>query len=133
MIRRLTVLLTGLMCFTSVAANGESLLSSFPRAISSEHVYKVIIREIDSQPVEPQRQYTIATGLHDISVQLMLNLQWTLDQSEQPAKSYLQTLQLDVQPGKHYQLAARVDIDASSQSLEEGSFWSVVVYRETDL
>ena len=130
---RLFIVLAGLMFLPAANADPTGWLSSIPYALSGEGIYKVVIVEIDGKPSEPGIQYAIAGGTHTIKVQLMLKTEWTLDQKEQPAVDHFRSMSLEVKPGKHYQIAARVDIDASAEALSDGTFWSPFVYRETDL
>jgi hypothetical protein len=132
MSRIAAVILAGSL-FTGLAVAAESRISSIPRAISDEGIYKVLILEIDSVAVEPRLTHHVDEGAHTITVQLLLDLEWTLDQDPQPVMTYRRDFQLGVQPGRHYQLAARIDVDATAEALSDGTFWSVFVYRETNL
>jgi len=121
-----------LFLIATAAANDDCLVSSIPHALSDEQIYKVMILEIDGKPVEPRVHYTVAAGLHVITVQLMLDVEWSPDLSEQATKDYRQNFRLNAQARKQYQLAAKVDLDAPVESQLDGSFWQTVVYRETD-
>jgi len=130
---RTACLLASVLYFTPLEADADSLLSSIPHAISDKQIYKVVILEIDSQPVQPQLHYRLNAGFHHVTVQLMLEMEWTLDQADQPRMNYLEDMRLEILPGKHYELAAKVDLDATAESLSDGTFWSAFVYRESDL
>jgi hypothetical protein len=132
MVWKATVFLLCLLLIGEVAAAEDGALSSIPHAISDRGIYKVRILEIDSVAVGPRTKYRLDAGPHTVTVELLLELEWSLDQRTQPEMNNLRDIRLEILPGKHYQLAARVDVNAPADDLAKGTFWSVIVYRETE-
>ena len=57
---------------TPVPAADQSWLMSIPFAVSSEHIYKVVIESIDGQTSESAVSYPLSAGEHTITVSLQL-------------------------------------------------------------
>lgn len=107
-------------------------LMSIPYAISSQHIYKVVIETIDGQPGSSALKYPLAAGEHTITVSLQLDVEWSPDLVETPGTVIHKPLKLVAEAGKTYQLAGRVNVDAPAESQLDGSFWEAVVFRTLD-
>jgi hypothetical protein len=110
-------------------AADQSWLMSIPHAISSAHIYKVVIQSIDGKPSESAVRYPIKAGEHKISVSLQLDVEWSPDLVETPGQMPYKQLVINIEGGKTYLIAARVDIDAPADSQLDDSFWEPFVYR----
>lgn len=123
-----SVLLISMAMVQNLASAESGWLMSIPHALSGQHVFKVRILEIDGENQPEVFQYEIAVGKRTIKLELMLDVEWEPDllgSKQQPATKLFE---LDVEPGKSYQLAARVDVDAPVESQLDQSFWEVFVY-----
>ena len=87
-----------LLCSPLPAAD-QSRLMSIPYAVSTEHVYKVVIESIDGRAQESAVNYPLSAGEHT------------------------------AEAGKTYQIAGHLDITAPAESQLDGSFWKPIVYR----
>lgn len=74
-------------------------------------------------------RYPLAAGEHTVTVSPLLDVEWSPDLDENPRdKPRSKDLKLTVKQGKTYQLAVKVDIDASIESQLDQSYWSPFVY-----
>jgi len=113
----------------SLAAGEQGWVMSIPHAISGQYVYKVQILEIDDEPQAEVFQYAVSAGKHRIKVELMLDLEWEPDLVETERSPAVKVFELEVENGKSYQLAARVNVDAPAEAQLDQSFWEIFVYR----
>jgi len=123
----LFVLLLPLSAF--VPATGQSWLMSIPYAVSSEHIYKVVIERIDGQPGKSAIRYPLTAGEHTITVSLKLDVEWSPDLVEAPGQLHFKQIKISAEDGKTYQVAGRLDISAAAESQLDGSFWEPIIYK----
>ena len=114
---------------TPVLAVDQSWLMSIPYAVSSKHIYKVVIESIDGQTSENAVSYPLSAGEHTITVSLQLDVEWSPDLVETPGQVHFRQLKITTESGKTYQVAARLDIAAPAESQLDGSFWEPIVYK----
>jgi hypothetical protein len=110
-------------------AADQSWLMSIPYAVSSQHIYKVVIESIDGKATDSAVRYPLSAGEHRITVSLKLDVEWSPDLVETPGQTPHKQLLVSAEAGKTYQIAARVDIDAAAVSQLDDSFWEPLVYR----
>jgi hypothetical protein len=115
------------MAGTGAAAQWAWVMS-VPHARSDEFVFKVRILEIDGQAQDELLRYPLTGGLHTITVQLMLDLEWEPDLAGGAPVSAVKRIEIDADPGKSYVLAGKVDADAPAESQLDQSYWEPVVY-----
>jgi hypothetical protein len=101
---------------------------SVPHAISDEYVYKVRIVAIDGEPQQELLRYPLSPGRREMTVELLLDLEWEPDLRTGERKPAIKQIEIDAEPGKSYLLAGRVDVDAPAESQLDGSYWEAVVY-----
>mgnify|MGYP001815245121 FL=1 len=126
-----------LLLLTLVAAGASGVLQaetqtwvmSIPHALSSENIYKVRIHSIDGATMPNAIQYPVEAGTHTIELELMLDIEWEPDLLEGERPPQIKRLELQVEEGKSYWLAARVHVDAPAESQLDQSWWEVFVYR----
>lgn len=110
-------------------AAADSWVMSIPYALSSEHVYKVRIERIDGKEVANALRYSLAAGEHTVTVSPLLDVEWSPDLVENPRDNPLsKDIKLTLKQGKTYQLAVKVDVEASIESQLDQSYWSPFVY-----
>jgi hypothetical protein len=124
----LILLLQGVFSEPSPAADWAWVLS-VPHALSGENVYKVRILEIDGEPQKELIRYAVPGGSHTIKVRLLLQVRWDPEFAEAPPGPGVKNLELELEPGRSYFLAARVDPDAPVESQLDQSYWEPFVYR----
>jgi hypothetical protein len=112
-----------------VPAAEQSWLMSIPYAISSEHIYKVVIESIDGRARESAVRYSVSAGEHTITVSLQLDVEWSPDLVETPGQFHHKQLNVLAESGKTYQVAGRLDITAPAESQLDASFWEPIVYK----
>ena len=112
-----------------VQAAGQSWLMSIPYAISSEHIYKVVIERIDGQAGTSAIRYPLSVGEHTITVSLQLDVEWSPDLVETPGQPHYKQIKVSSEAGKTYQIAGRLDINAPAESQLDGSFWKPIIYK----
>ena len=115
---------------TAVRAADWAWVMSVPYALSGEQVYKVRLLEIDGVPQKELIRYAVKAGRRTFTVQMMLVVEWEPDLSESARELPVKQITLDIENGKTYQLAARVDIDAPAEAQLDQSYWEPFVYRE---
>ena len=110
-------------------AADQSRLMSIPYAVSTEHIYKVVIESIDGRAQESAVNYPLSAGEHTITVSLQLDVEWSPDLIETPGQVHFRQLKIATESGKTYQVAGHLDITAPAESQLDGSFWEPIVYR----
>jgi hypothetical protein len=102
---------------------------SVPHALSGDHVYKVRVLEIDGEPQKELIRYAVPGGNHTVKVRMLLQVQWEPEFAEAPSGPGVKDLEIEVEPGRSYYLAARVDPNAPIESQLDRSYWKPFVYR----
>ncbi len=115
--------------FSPGLAADQSWVMSIPYAVSSEHIYKVVIESIDGKATDSAVRYPLSAGEHSITVSLKLDVEWSPDLVETPGQTRHKQLLVSAEAGNTYQIAARVDIDAAAESQLDDSYWEPLVYR----
>jgi len=132
--KRMSYAIAGLVTVllqAAVIADGQSLVMSIPHAISSDHIYKITIDEIDGMPQQTALNYPLSTGEHVIKVSIMLNLEWTPKLEGASPTAQQKEIVLNIDAGTRYRIGAQLDIDAPIESQLDGSYWEPIVYSET--
>jgi len=129
--KRLACLLALLLCSSASmadpAANWGWLLS-IPSARSAEQLYKLRILAIDGVEQRELIRYAASPGKHSVRVQLMLDIEWDPDLSAGAPSLPIKDLEVDVETGKTYLLAGKVDLRAPAESQLDQSYWEPIVY-----
>lgn len=102
---------------------------SIPHARSGEQIYKLRVLDIDGETQKELIRYAVPAGKHTITVRMLLEVQWEPEYAEAPRGPGAKELDLEVEAGKTYQLAARFDPDAAIESQLDQSYWEPFVYR----
>jgi hypothetical protein len=71
----------------------------------------------------------VEPGKHTFTVQMMLDVEWEPDLSDSAPRPPVKRITLEIESGKTYLLAARVDIDAPIEAQLDQSWWEPFVYR----
>ncbi|MFC1689367.1 hypothetical protein ACFL07_06905 [Pseudomonadota bacterium] len=123
-----------LFCLSvSSLAAADSWVMSIPYAISAEHIYKVRIEKINGKDVNKALRYPLAAGEHTLTVSPLLDIEWSPDLVEDPdTNPRNKEFKLIVTPGKTYQIAVRVDLEAGIESQLDQSYWMPFVYETLD-
>ena len=124
----LILVVQGTLAQPSHAADWAWVLS-VPHALSGENVYKVRILEIDGEPQKELIRYSVSKGKHTIRVSMVLQVRWDPEFAEAPPGPGVKQMELEVEPGRSYLLAARVDPHAPVESQLDQSYWEPFVYR----
>jgi len=124
----LILVLQGALIQPAHAADWAWILS-VPHALSGENVYKVRIVEIDGEPQKELIRYAVPKGKHTVTVRMLLQVQWDPEFAEAPPGPGVKELELEVEPGRSYYLAAQVDPEAPVESQLDRSYWKPLVYR----
>lgn len=102
---------------------------SIPHALSAEHIYKVRIERIDGIKVTNALHYPLAAGEHTITIRPLLDVEWSPDLVENPRENpQSKDLNITIKQGKTYQIAVKVDVEASIESQLDQSYWTPFVY-----
>ena len=118
-----------LLLSPALPAADQSKLMSIQYAVSTEHIYKVVIESIDGRAQESTVSYPLSVGEHTITVSLQLDVEWSPDLIETPGQIHQKQLKISAEAGKTYQVAGYLDITAAAESQLDGSFWKPIVYR----
>ena len=117
-----------LLAVPATAADPAWILS-IPHAISGEGVYKVRILEIDGTKQDDLIRYAVAPGRRLVRLRMLLQVEWDPDLAEAPRGPGWKELHVAVEPGKRYQLAARVKLDAPIEAQLDQSYWEPFVFK----
>jgi hypothetical protein len=112
-----------------VTAADQAWILSVPHAISGEGVYKVRILEIDGAEQGDLIRYPVTAGRHVVRLRLLLDVEWDPDLAEAPRGPGWKELEVVVEPGKRYLLAARIDVEAPIEAQLDRSYWEPIVLR----
>ncbi len=111
-------------------------ISDFDAAPRSQDLYRARLMNVDGQLPGPtgSRSYRVSPGPHTLQVaELIDNDQFNdlqLQQRVRNANRY-KTLQIDVQPGVTYSLAAKL-VEARRNYILDQSYWQPVIYRQVN-
>jgi hypothetical protein len=111
-------------------ATARAWVMSIPHANSASSLYKVRINSIDGVRQTDAVRYPIRPGLHELVVELMLDIEWEPDLSAAPTGPSVKQITIDAEAGKSYRIGARVDREAPAESQLDQSFWQVVVFDQ---
>ena len=114
---------------TPLTAADQGWIQSVPHAISAEGIYKVRILEIDGAEQGDLIRYPLEAGRHTVRLRLLLAVEWEPDLAEAPRGPGWKELEVVVEPGKRYVLAARVDLEAPIESQLDQSYWEPFIFR----
>jgi len=129
--KRLVLLLVVLLCSSAAAADPAAnwgWLLSIPSARSAEQLYKLRILAIDGAEQQELIRYAVSPGKHLLRVQLMLVVEWDPDLSEGRPSLPIKELEVDVETGKTYLLAGKVDFRAPAEAQLDQSYWEPIIY-----
>jgi hypothetical protein len=112
-----------------LAAADTAWILSIPHAVSDEGVYKVQILEIDGAKQNDLIRYPATPGRHVVRLRMLLQVEWDPDLAEAPRGTGWKELEVVVEPGKSYQLAARINLDAPIEAQLDQSYWEPFVYQ----
>jgi hypothetical protein len=102
---------------------------SVPHAISGEQVYKVRIVEIDGQPQKELIRYAVPGGSHTVRVRMLLEVTWEPEFAEAPRGPGEKELDIEIEAGRTYLLAAHLDVDAPIEAQLDRSYWEPIIYQ----
>lgn len=122
-------LLAQILTYGTAQAADWGWVMSVPHALSGDNVYKVRILEIDGEPQKELIRYAVPGGDHTVKVRMLLQVQWEPEFAEAPSGPGVKELEIEVEPGRSYYLAARVDPNAPIESQLDRSYWKPFVYR----
>lgn len=111
-------------------AAGRAWIMSVPHAQSADYLYKVRILEIDGAAQKELIRYAVAPGRHDVTVELMLDLEWEPDLLEGRRPAQVKRVVVDARAGKSYLMGGRVDPHAPAESQLDQSYWMPVVFEQ---
>jgi len=128
---RLFPLLVVLLTFWAAPAMAAdpAWVVSIPHAVSSDHIYKVEILEIDGQAPADAIRYAVPPGRRTVKVSMLLRVDWDPEFAEAPRGPGAKDLTLELESGRTYMLAARFDADAPLEAQLDRSYWQPFVYR----
>jgi hypothetical protein len=123
-------LLAPLLLVTPARAQDWAWVMSIPYALSQEQIYKVRLLDIDGVPQNELIRYAVGAGKHTFTVQMMLDVEWEPDLSDSAPQPPVKQITLEIESGRTYLLAARVDTDAPIEAQLDQSYWEPFVYRQ---
>ena len=121
--------LAAILYCASVCAADSGYVMSLPHAISEENIYKVRIEKIDGQDQKPATRYRLGTGIHVLTVSLMLDVYWTPKLTGAQETTQTKSFDVTIEDGMTYQIGAKVNLDAPAESQLDGSFWEPFLYQ----
>lgn len=109
--------------------HGRAWIMSVPHAQSADYLYKVKILDIDGAAQKELIRYAVAPGRHEVTVELMLDLEWEPDLLEGRRPAQVKRVVVEATAGKSYLLGGRVDPNAPAESQLDQSYWSPEVFE----
>ncbi len=123
---------------TPVAADGDSTcgrISVFEGAPRSQHLFAALLIQVDGNLPGPSSQETFRAtpGKHTLTVAEAIDPKYFSDVANRlrgTGRDNRKTLEITVEPGVTYYLAARLHPDRAS-SIADGSYWEPVIWKES--
>ena len=118
------------MLFSGLAiAKDHGFINGLWKDAPKESVFRVNIDKIDGRDARSAPNKEVKVGTHEVKVSLVFDPKWGTGMSKTEDNIYYKTISVDVEAGKTYTLAAKVDTHASSEQQEDGSFWEPIIYQ----
>ena len=92
-------------------------------------LFRVSIEKINGKTAPTRPNHEIPAGKNTVTVSLMYNPAMGTHLKNVRDEYYEAQFELEVEPGKTYELGAKVDLEASDQAQADGTFWSPVVVK----
>jgi len=125
----LVVLFLVLMAGSPVQSDEYGYITSIAYPVVEDEVFKVNINQIDGQNASGTVNYPATAGTHVVTLSAVPDP--TLMPPLPYARSdiYYGEITVEVEAGKTYQLAAKVNPDATKEQQQSGDFWEPVLYK----
>lgn len=123
--------LLALACIPATAvAKEHGFVMSIMNVIPQEQMYKVQVQRIDDKNPQPAKEYYVAAGEHTFRVSLVPDPTWSPKLMYANHEIAVGEITIDIEDKTTYQIAGKVDPDASEEAQRDGSFWTPVVYKK---
>lgn len=110
-------------------AKDHGFINGIYKDVPEKNIFRVNIDKIDGRDARSGFNKEVKAGPHEIKVSLVFNPIWGTGMSMTEDNIYYQNISVDVEAGKTYTLAAKVDTHASSEQQSDGSFWEAIIYE----
>lgn len=111
-------------------------ISVFDIAPRGQQLYKAVLIAVDGELPGPANSevYRLSPGVHQLTVAEAIDPRQFGDlqryQRDRSARDRYKTLEVNVQPGITYRLAARFHLEERN-SIRDGAYWEPVIWKET--
>jgi hypothetical protein len=130
---KLLILFSAIFLLSGCASTGggeHSYVTSIPQTVPQDSVFRVNIQRVNGKQPIDAREYHVPAGEATIRVSLILDRKF-MPQLISPAnQTYTDEITFEAKPGMTYQLAGKIDEDATEAQIKSGDFWTPVVYKE---
>jgi hypothetical protein len=122
--------IAAVLLFSTLAmAKDHGFITGLYKAAPADGVFQVNIEKIDGKDTMSGVNKEVKAGTRSIEVSLVFNPAWGTGMNMTEENIYYQTISVDVEAGKTYTLAAKVNTHASSEQQKDGSFWEAIIYK----
>ena len=118
------------MVFSGLAiAKDHGFINSLWKDAPKENIFRVNIEKIDGRDANSAPNKEVKAGTHEVKVSLVFDSKWGTGMSMTENDIYYSNITVDVEAGKTYTLAAKVNTHASAEQQNDGSFWEPIIYE----
>jgi len=126
----ITVSMIVAMLFCNLAvAKDHGFVTTLWKGIPSKSIFRVNIEKIDGKDANSAVNKQVKAGEHKIEVSLVFDTNWATGMSTTLDEIYYKTMSFEVEAGKTYTLASKVNTHATVEQQRDGSFWDPVIFK----
>ena len=126
----MAIMAVSVLFATQVSAGEWGWVTAMPNAEPGEGMFQVNIESVDGhQPVEGAPNVPLKPGSHEVKTSLVANASWLDALNMNEDDIFYDTITVEVEAGKTYYLASKVDLNAKPAAVADGSFWEAVVSK----
>jgi hypothetical protein len=130
---RVLILVTTWLIAGAALAAEHGYVSGIVHDEVDEQLYRVDVHKINGEEPSPGYNHHAHVGRNTVTVSLVPSTTWSARLLKETDKYlYRKDIEIDVEKGKHYYLAAKVDTEADEAAIEDGTFWEPVVAEVHD-
>lgn len=123
------IILLGAPLESALAAK-RAWVTAIAADIPANDIYRVNVNKVDGKEAGYGVNKAVKPGTREIEVSLVFNEKWAGSGMRRAGSNiYYKTIRLEVEKGKTYYLAAKVNTAASAEEQEAGTFWEPIVHR----
>ncbi len=124
--------ITSLWLAGAALASEHGYVSSIQHHQLDEKLFSVNIETINGEDPSPGPNHRADAGKNVVKVGLSYDTSWGRNLAATLDYVYMKEIEVEVEAGKHYFIAAKVDTDASPEDVKANTFWEPVIAEVKD-